>query len=83
LEFLDFSRNRLVVHPLPPGGTSGLLCFSCFGMNHLAAMNFCQAARHYSHSIFVVFYAICMKIIMGFEIDLFSFYWIPCWSEIN
>jgi len=54
LSFLDFSRNRLAVHSLPPGGTSGLLRCSCFGMMRLAAMNFCQAARHCSRSIFVV-----------------------------
>ena len=83
LEFLDFSRNRLAVHPLPPGGTSGLLCCSYFGMIRLAAMNFCQVVRHCSCSILVVFDAICMGIIMGSEIDLYSFYWIPCWSKIN
>jgi len=44
--FLEFSRNRLAVHPVPPGGSSGLLCCSCFGMIRLAAMNSCQAARH-------------------------------------
>jgi len=29
------------------------------------------------------FDAVCMRTIMGSEIDLHSFYWIPCWSEIN
>ncbi|QCE01180.1 hypothetical protein DEO72_LG7g2474 [Vigna unguiculata] len=49
----EIRRNRLAVHPVPPGGSSGLLCCSCFGMIRLAAMNFCQAARHCSRSIFV------------------------------
>jgi len=46
LEFLDFSRNRLAVHPLPPGDTSVCCAVLVLVMNRLAVMSFCPTVRH-------------------------------------
>jgi len=75
-------RNRLAARTEPPGGITNFASVLEFGMNCLAAMNICQAARHCLRS-FWLFIAVCMRINMVFGIDVCSLYWIPCWSEIN
>jgi len=55
---------------------------SCFGLNRLAAMNSCHAARHRSR-FFCCFYANCTNIHVVFMIYVRGFYLMPCWTEID
>jgi len=52
--FWVFTRNRLAAQPLPPGDTSEVSVVLDSGLNRLAAMSICQAARHDSRFFFIV-----------------------------
>jgi len=58
LRFLDFfSRNRLAAQPLPSGDTSNVGFVLDSGMNRLAVMSICQAARQGSRFSFGLWFA--------------------------
>jgi len=80
--FWVFPRNRLAVQSLPPGGTSVMSFCSCFGLNRLAAMNPCQAARLRSRSL-LMFVANRVSAYVFSMIGVSGFYWIPFWTEMD
>jgi len=77
-----FSRNRLAGQSLPPGGTSEIEFYSCFGLNRLAAMNSCQAVRLRSQSL-LMFVAVSASTYVFSVTGVNGSCWTSFWSKLD